>query len=111
VDPDPGGQKTRVAGGSALRTKVSVRLRMHTSGCRVGIGSGSVAAMEEVMEIVSAEEMLCGPRNTASCNSTLLDEDSSRTGHNNWKLMVSRKSLTHEKHRNKINVQQWGKRS
>jgi hypothetical protein len=67
---------------------------MHTSGCRVGIGS--VAAMEEVMEIVSAEEMLCGPRNTASCNSTLLDEDSSRTGHNNWKLMVSRKSLTHE---------------
>ncbi len=66
---------------------------MHTSGCTDGIGS--LAAMEEMMEMVSAEEMLCGPTNTASCNSTLLDKDSSRTGHNKLKLIVSRTS-THE---------------
>jgi|LakMenE01Jun11ns_1017448.scaffolds.fasta_scaffold6446279_1 hypothetical protein len=44
--------------------------------------------MEEEMEMVSAEEMLWGPTN----NSTLLDDDSSRTGHNKLKLIVSRTS-------------------
>jgi hypothetical protein len=41
---------------------------------------GSVAAMDEMMEIVSEEEMLGGPTKAPSPNSRLLEEDSSKTG-------------------------------
>jgi hypothetical protein len=59
---------------------------------------GSIAAMEEVTEMVSEEEM-CSPTEASSSISTLLLEDSSRTtGVNNWKVMVApRFSATHEK--------------
>jgi len=39
--------------------------------------------MDEVMEIVSAEEMLSGPTEAPSSIMRVLQEDSSRTGVNN----------------------------
>ena len=57
-----------------------------TSGWTEGLPS--IAAMEELTEMVSAEEMLCVE--DSSSISTLLQVDSSTmTGVNTWKVMVS----------------------